>query len=238
MIEFEQVGFGYAGDAPVLDAIDFRIGGGERVVLLGANGSGKSTLLRLAAGLEFATAGVVRYRGTPLTSDTLDDARFRRRMRDELGIVFQHPDAMLFNASVRDEIAFGLTRKARDDTGAVAVQWASRLGLERHLDRAPFRLSGGEKQRLALACVLACEPDVLLLDEPVANLDPRTADWLVDYLAGLDGRTLWTSTQNLSTAAAFGDRALLLGAEGRLIFDGPLHEVLNNPALLVEAGLR
>lgn len=238
MIVFDSAGFAYPGEPPVLDRIDFRIDAGERAVLLGANGAGKSTLLKLAAGLEFATAGQVRYDRTVLSRSALDDREFRLRLRSELGIVFQHPEAMLFNATVREEIAFGLERMRHVDSAARADHWARALGLEAYLDRAPFRLSGGQKQRLALACVLACEPKVLLLDEPVANLDPRSAEWLVSYLAGLNGCTLLAATQNLVTASAFGDRALVLGTDGRLLFDGPLNTALHDPALLSEAGLR
>jgi len=238
MIELDSVEFAFPDGNRILRGLSLSITRGERVVLLGANGCGKSTLLKLVNGLLFAQSGEFRFEGRPVNARSLNNSEFRLRLRRSTGLVFQHPEAMFFNATVREEIAYGPDRFRHEDPDRLAARWAQRLNLTRQLERAPFELSGGEKQRLALACVLACEPDVLLLDEPVANLDPRSVDWLVDYLAGLDGRTLLTSTQNLTTAAAFGDRALLLGTEGRLLFDGPLVEVLNNPALLTEAGLR
>ncbi|MDT8448785.1 MAG: ABC transporter ATP-binding protein [Wenzhouxiangellaceae bacterium] len=237
LIEFDRAGYAYPDGEPVLCEIDFAIAPAERVVLLGANGCGKSTLLKLACGLLFAESGEVRFRETALGERALRKSGFRRRFRQAVGMVFQHPEAMLFNASVREEIAYGPGRLGMEDPVAVAGKWAAEVGLSKHLDAPPYRLSGGEKQRLALACVLAGEPRLLLLDEPTANLDPRATGWLIDLLAARSGLATLATTQNLSLAPEFGDRALILSEQGRLLFDGPLAAALADTDLLWHANL-
>ncbi|PKL95561.1 MAG: ABC transporter [Gammaproteobacteria bacterium HGW-Gammaproteobacteria-8] len=237
LLRFEGVAFSYPDGERVLDGISFDVAHGERVVVLGANGCGKSTLLKLADGLLFADFGTVGYRGTVLDRAGLSRGALRRDFRGSVGLVFQHPEAMLFNPSVLEEIAYGPRRLGRMEPEALARDWARRLGLERHLDRAPFKLSGGEKQRLALACVLACEPRLLLLDEPTANLDPRAIGWLIDHLAEAEELAVITTTQNLALAAELGQRALVMSEAGSVLFDGPLDAAIRDRELLLEANL-
>jgi cobalt/nickel transport system ATP-binding protein len=237
MIELDRVGYRYPGGRNALSEVSFRLEAGERAVLLGANGCGKSTLLKLTAGLLFATEGELRFRGTPVTERALADREWRRRFRGEIGLVFQNPEAMLFNPTVREEIAYGPRRLELSEADELAERWARRVGLEGEIDEAPFRLSGGEKQRLALACVLACSPRLLLLDEPTANLDPRASGWLVDFLHDQHDVATLISTQNLSLAAELGRRALVLGETGELLHDGPLSAALADTELLWRANL-
>ncbi len=237
MIELDRVGFHYPEGRGVLEDVSFRLETEERVVLLGANGCGKSSLLKLIDGLLEPTGGEVRYRGEALTPRRLRQREFARNFRRDVGMVFQSPEAMLFNATVAEEIAYGPERLGTPEPAAVARLWAERLQLEKYLDTPPYRLSGGEKQRLALACVLACQPRVLLLDEPTANLDPRATGWLVDFLLDQKGLTTLVTTQNLSLAAELGQRALILGEDGRLLYDGPLQTALKDTDLLWQANL-
>ncbi|MDT8408059.1 MAG: ABC transporter ATP-binding protein [Wenzhouxiangellaceae bacterium] len=237
MIELDRVGFDYVDGGRALRDLDFTLSRGERLVLLGANGCGKSTLLKLMAGLLVPTTGSIRYLGQALTPSRLRERGFCRRFRGDVGLVFQHPEAMLFNATVGEEIAYGPSRLQMPDPKATAWLWAQRMQLEKYFELPPYRLSGGEKQRLALACVLACEPQLLLLDEPTANLDPRTTGWLVDFLLDQQGLTTLVSTQNLSLAAELGRRALILDERGQLLFDGPLDDALADTGLLWEANL-
>ncbi len=237
MIELEGVGFHYPEGGPVLHDISFRLVSDERVVLLGANGCGKSSLLKLIDGLLEPTTGSIHYQGEALTARRLKQRDFALRFRRDVGMVFQSPEAMLFNATVAEEIAYGPERLGMPDAATVAQLWAERLQLERHLATPPYRLSGGEKQRLALACVLACQPRLLLLDEPTANLDPRATGWLVDFLLDQQGLTTLVTTQNLSLAAELGQRALILGEDGRLLYDGSLAAALKDTDLLWRANL-
>ncbi len=224
-------------DGPrVLEDISFAIEPGEKVVLLGANGTGKSTLLRVLSGLVTPTAGDYRYRGQPVTPAALKDREFGRRFRREVVLLFQHPDAMLFNPTVYEEIVFGPRQLRLPDIDARFAHWAKVFGLTDCLDRPPFSLSGGEKQKVCLAALLVLEPSVLLLDEPTAHLDPRSVGWLVDFLVDLKV-TLVVATHNLSLAPELGERALVLGEDHRLLYDGELGALLNDQERLIAANL-
>ncbi|HEY6002867.1 MAG TPA: ABC transporter ATP-binding protein [Anaeromyxobacter sp.] len=222
----------------VVEDVSFEVRPGERVVVLGVNGCGKTTLLRLLDGLAFADEGEVRYAGKRLDAAALGDASFRRAFRGEVGLLFQNVDAMLFNPTVEDEIAFGPRQLGQGDVPGRVARWAETFDVAGLLARAPFELSGGEKKRVALAALLAVEPRVLLLDEATANLDPASVGRLVDVLAGIRGLTVIASTHNLSMAGELGDRAILL-APGRkgVLFDGLAHDLLHDERLLVESGL-
>jgi len=226
------------GGRPVVRGLDLTVGKGERVVLLGVNGCGKTTLLKVLDGLVMPSAGEVRWDGRPLDAAALEDADFRRAFRSGVGLVFQNVDAMLFNPSVADEIAFGPRQLGLADADARVARWAEALEVTGFLDRPPFELSGGEKKRVALAAVLALHPGVLLLDEATANLDPSSQAKLVDLLAGLDGVTTVASTHNLSIAGELGTRAVLLHPRGEgILFDGSPERLLGNEPLLVRSGL-
>ena len=184
------------------------------------------------------TAGRITYAGEPLTARRLDEAAFRRRFRGEVALLFQNVDAMLFNPTVADEIAFGPRQLGLADVDGRVARWARQFDVEALLDRPPFELSGGEKKRVALAALMAVGPKVLLLDEPTANLDPASGARLVDFLEGLHGVTVITSTHNLTVAEELGARAILL-APGRagVLFDGPTAALVRDERLLVESGL-
>jgi cobalt/nickel transport system ATP-binding protein len=226
------------GGRAVLEDVRFDVGAGERLVVLGVNGCGKTTLLRLLDGLLFADAGEVRYAGRRLDRVALDERTFRRRFRGEVALLFQNVDAMLFNPTVADEIAFGPRQLELADVDGRVARWAEAFDVAGLLDRAPFELSGGEKKRVALAALLAVEPRVLLLDEATAGLDPASVGRLVDVLANVPGLTVVATTHNLSMAEELGDRALLL-APGRrgALFDGRVHDLLHDERLLAESGL-
>jgi cobalt/nickel transport system ATP-binding protein len=236
MLEIDRLRFAWDDSPPLIEDLSLKIREGDKLVILGANGCGKSTLLKLMNGLIFAQAGSVSYRGTLLQKSALARRPFARRFRQECALLFQHPEAMLFNPTVREEIAYGPRQLALPDVAARVNHWATALQLDPLLDQAPFLLSGGEKQKLALACLLAIEPQLLLLDEPSASLDPATVGWLIDTLLDSD-KTVVISTHNLSLAAEFGSRCLVLGSRGRLLYDGPLQPALNNLALMEEARL-
>ena len=226
------------GGRVVLQDLSFSIEAGERVVLLGVNGCGKTTLLKLLDGLAFPTRGRIRYAGEPLDGAALDGAAFRRRFRTEVALLFQNVDAMLFNPSVADEIAFGPRQLGLADVDARVARWAEAFGVTDFLERAPFELSGGEKKRVALASIFAVGPRLLLLDEVTANLDPASSARLVDFLAGLTDVTVVASTHNLTVAEELGSRALLLAPErGGILYDGPTTELLRDERLLVASGL-
>lgn len=224
------------GDKPSLLDVDFHLAAGEKAVILGSNGSGKSTLLKILDGLIEPTSGEYVYDNRRISPRLLKHTAERRRFRQEVALLFQNPDVMLFNPTVADEIAFGLRQTGRDHIDERVAHWAECLGVTPLLARPPFSLSGGQKQKVALAALLALEPKLLLLDEPTAALDPRSTGWLVDFLAQLP-ITLLSTTHNLSLAPELAPRALVLGEDHRLIYDGPIDAFLENTGLLVAANL-
>jgi cobalt/nickel transport system ATP-binding protein len=233
----EGVGVTLGGRA-VLRDVSFSLAPGERAVLLGVNGAGKTTLLKLMDGLRSPDAGRITYGGTTVTPAALDAPAFRRRFRGEVALLFQNVDAMLFNPSVADEIAFGPRQLGLADVEGRVARWAETFEVTDLLERPPFELSGGEKKRVALAALLAAGPKVLLLDEPTAHLDPAWSARLVDLLGALPDVTVLASTHNLSVADELGARALLL-APGRpgLLADGDAATLLADEPLLVASGL-
>lgn len=237
VFELDGVSIEVAG-RQVLRDVRFSVGKAERIVVLGVNGCGKTTLLKLLDGLMDPTRGTIRYEETALSQKALADDAFRRRFRSEVGFLFQNVDAMLFNPTVEDEIAFGPRQLGLRDVDERVQRWAAELGLCDLLQRPPFELSGGEKKRVAMAAILVLEPKVLLLDEPTASLDPASTARLVDRLSSMTDTTIITSTHNLTAAEELGNRALLLcpNREGSA-FDGPCAELLANEELLIESGL-
>lgn len=135
-----------------------------------------------------------------------------------------------------DEVAFGLRQLQLDGIEERVRRWTGILGIQHLLDRPPFNLSGGEQQKVCLAALLALEPDLLLLDEPTANLDPRTTGWLVDFLQDLQLTTL-VATHNLSLAPELGNRGLVLGERDGLLYDGSMGDLLQNRDILIAGNL-
>ncbi len=236
LLEASGLSFHLEGGADLLLDIELALLPGDKVVLLGANGTGKSTLLKLLNGLLWPSRGEVRYAGQRLTRESLKAPDFHRRFRREVVLLFQNPDAMLFNPTVADEIAFGPRQLGLPDVDDRVRHWAGLLRIESLLGRVPFSLSGGEKQRVCLAALLVLEPRVLLLDEPTTNMDPRSTGWLVDFLADLQQTSLVT-THNLSLAGELGERCLVLGEDHRLIYDGKIGTFLKDREKLQAANL-
>jgi len=238
MIECRSVSFDYTdfdGEKhPLLRDVSFNIETGEKVVLFGINGSGKSTLLKLLNGLEYPDSGEIYYNGALMDKRFLkaNKATFRR----ENVLQMQDPNSMLFNTSVYEEIAFGPRTFGFDDVDARVRKYAELFGVTPLLERPPYRLSGGEKQRVLLASLLAVEPAFLMMDEPTAHLDPPTTGWLVELLQAMKITTL-LCTHNLSLGRELGTRALVLGPDHTLHYDGPADALFEHPGILDGAKL-
>jgi cobalt/nickel transport system ATP-binding protein len=237
--ELRGVRYVYGGRQVALDGIDLRIERGEQVVLLGANGSGKSTLLKLLDGIVGPTAGELRAIGRDVAAVAagMDAYRFHR----EVGLVFQDPDIQLFSATVRDDVAFGPLQLgwSKDEVREAIDESLAQMEISHLADRAPFELSGGEKKRAAIASVLSLRPDVLLLDEPTAALDPRTKWLLVNLIRKLGerGKTLITATHELDIVPIIAKRVVVIGENRRVLADGPTEEILADRDLLIRANL-
>jgi cobalt/nickel transport system ATP-binding protein len=225
-LEVAGLAYAYPDGHQALFGVDLTIGRGERVALLGPNGAGKTTLVLHLNGILTPGAGSVRVGGLPVAKDTLPEIRRR------VGIVFQDPDDQLFMPTVREDVAFGpanagLRGAALDARVRDALE---RVGMAGHEDRAPHHLSFGQRRRVAVATVLAMEPEILVLDEPSANLDPAARRELADVLRSLD-LTVLMVTHDLPYALELCPRSVIL-SDGVIAADAPTPELLSDAALL------
>lgn len=239
IFDVRDVSFHYEGGVRALDGVTLQVHEGQRLALLGANGSGKSTLLRMLDALCFPERGTVLFCGTPLSETALRDEAFRFLFRKRVGLVFQNADVQLFNPTVFDEVAFGPLQLRLEKSEILRrVQEAlESMGIAHLKDRAPHRLSGGEKKRVALASVLVIDPDVLLLDEPTAGLDPRSQSQIIDLLQGYSAKkTVITATHDLHTVEEIADLCCVLDG-GRIVATGTPRELLQDVDLLQRTNL-
>lgn len=214
LMRFEDYCFAY-DDVAVLSHVDLAIRAGDSVVLMGDNGSGKSTLLRAMAGLALPQQGSYRFDGEAVDAASMADAAFAKRLHQRVGLVFPDSDAQLFCATVADELAFGPRQMglSEGEVDGRVSDVCDLLGTGGLLARAPYNLSGGEKRKVAIACTLTMNPDVLCLDEPMAGLDARSRSWLLDLLRELKraGKTLVIATHDQSLADELADYFVYMG---------------------------
>lgn len=233
LIEVDGLTFQYPTGPPVLREVSVHIKHGDRVGLVGPNGAGKTTLFLILSGVADKFTGSVSVAGCDLTTP-----HGRKQVHTKLGIVFQNTDDQLFNSSVFEDIAFGpMNLNFDNDEINRRVDSAMKaVGLSPDFkDRLPFHLSGGEKRRVAIAGILAMEPQVLLLDEPSSDLDPRGRRELVQILNRLT-ITRVISSHNLEFVLETCDRVLVFD-EGCIVADGPAAQILSNEALMLDHGL-
>ena len=226
VLDLRGLAFRSPGSQQALFGVDLHVHAGERVALLGPNGAGKTTLVLHLNGVLRAGAGTVSVSG--LSVDDANLAEIRRRV----GIVFQDPDDQLFMPTVRDDVAFGpanLGLRGAELEARVAMALAA-VGVADLADRVPHHLSFGQRRRVAIATVLAMEPDILVLDEPTSNLDPASRRELADILRALPVTVLMV-THDLPYAAELCERSLILSG-GVVVADGPTLELLADPELL------
>jgi cobalt/nickel transport system ATP-binding protein len=237
----EHVRFDYGEGIPALHDVSLKIARGEKVALLGANGSGKSTLLKILNGLLHPTSGVFQAFGEEITEKALRSEEIAFRFRRRVGFIFQNSDAQLFSTTVREEIAFGPLQMnlSRAEIAQRIADVAALLGIEALLDRPPFRLSGGEKKKVAIASVLVLNPEAILLDEPTNGLDPRSQQWLIELLVRLNqaGKTLITTTHDLDIVPHIADRVVVMDESHAIAAVGTPEEILENTDLLLSVNL-
>lgn len=233
-LEVLDLRFRYPDGTRALDGVSFSVEEGERVAVVGPNGAGKSTLLLHLNGLlpePRACIGSVRIFGTPVVPSNL------AAIRSQVGFLFQDPDDQLFCETVFEDVAFG-PRQLGCDRESVAKRVTVALEtmrLQGYESRAPHRLSCGEKRRACLAGLIACEPRMLVLDEPTGSLDPRSRRELIGLLDGLR-LTQIVATHDLDFVCEFCARVLVLDA-GRVVADGDVGTILADPVLMLEHGL-
>ena len=235
LVETRNLTHVYRGDIPALGGVDFIAGRKSRIAVIGPNGAGKSTLFKHFNGILKPTSGEVLVRGEPITRENI------REVRKFVGIVFQNPDDQIFSPTVEQDIAFGPTNLGFDEaTVARRVGEAlSLLGIEDLRERVPHHLSGGEKKRVAIAGILAMEPQVLVLDEPTAGLDPRGVADLVAFVNRLPdeyGMTVIFSTHQVDLVAEMADYVYVMD-RGKVAATGSVEEIFDRPELLARTRL-
>ena len=229
-VEARELRFRYPNGVVGLDGVDLRVEHGERVAVLGPNGAGKTTLMLHLNGL-LTGAGELAVADLRVGEDDVRD------LRAAVGLVFQDPDDQLFMPTVGEDVAFGplnLGAPHEEVRERVAAALAA-VRMEHVTDRAPHQLSLGQRRRVSIATVLAMRPQLLVLDEPSANLDPRARRELLEVLDEID-RTMLVVTHDLPFAAQLCERAVVLSA-GRIVADGPCTDILQDERLLAEHDL-
>ncbi|MCU0265955.1 MAG: energy-coupling factor ABC transporter ATP-binding protein [Actinomycetia bacterium] len=225
-LECSGLAYAYPDGHQALFGVDLTVQRGERVALLGPNGAGKTTLVLHLNGILTGGLGRVRVGGLDLGKDTVQEIRRR------VGVVFQDPDDQLFMPRVRDDVAFGPANLGLrgPELEARVTRALEQVGMAEHADRPPHHLSFGQRRRVAVATVLAMEPEILVLDEPSSNLDPASRRELADIVLGLDVTVLMV-THDLPYALELCPRAAVLSG-GVVVADGPTREILCDDALM------
>ena len=220
MIELKNVCYAY-GKEIALRYINLNIQTGESVIIQGPNGCGKSTLIKLLNGIIFPMEGSYTYQGHEITEKTLKDTRFAKWFHQQMGYVFQNADTQLFCGSVEEEIAFGPTQMglSENEIRQRTEDCLKLFGIEKLRERPPYHLSGGEKRKVSLACILSMNPEVLILDEPLAGLDENTQKMLIDFLKKfhVSGKTLIIITHNNQLAKELGTRFIRMNDKHEII---------------------
>lgn len=231
-------GQGTAFEQYALKDVSFEIADGAFVGLIGHTGSGKSTLIQHLNGLIRATSGDIYYNGESIYADGYD----MRALRSNVGLVFQYPEHQLFEIDVFADVCFGPKnlKLPKDEVEQRAKEALRQVGLdEKYWDQSPFELSGGQKRRVAIAGVLAMHPEVLILDEPTAGLDPRGRDEILDQISELHkekGMTIILVSHSMEDIARYADRLIVMN-QGEKLFDAPPKEVFSHYRELEAIGL-
>jgi len=225
-------------EAFALSDVSFAVEDGEFIGLIGPTGSGKSTLIQHLNGLLKPTSGTVLVDGVDIWSKDVS----LKKIRQKIGLVFQYPEQQVFEETVFDDIAFGPRNLgySADEVKSSVEAAREMVGLDPELlSRSPFELSGGQLRRVAVAGILAMNPQVLVLDEPAAGLDPRGRRDILDNIERLheSGITVVLVSHNMEDVAYFCDRILVLN-EGKLVGDGSPREVFTQGAFLESIGLK
>jgi cobalt/nickel transport system ATP-binding protein len=227
-ITISDLGFSYPDQPGTLQNVRLQVKSGERVGIIGANGSGKTTLFLLLCGILTPAAGEIMVFDKPVEPGTF---------RPEMGLVFQNPDDQIFSVSVWEDVAFGPQKMglSPDEVDRRVTEALSCTGTTALAHRPPHHLSGGEKKRVAIAGILTMQPQILILDEPSAQLDPRSRRQLIQLLAKLP-LTQLIATHDLDLALELCDRTIVLN-QGQIVYDGATPQVMSDPDFLWQHAL-
>ena len=236
LFSLKNISFAYLGKFPALANISLDINAGQKITVIGANGSGKSTFLQILDGLLFADTGDARFCGKQLNEKAFTDEKFTQEFRRKVGFVFQNPDVQLFCPTVKDDIVFGPLQLGfgKNEVEKRLEKLVNILDISTLLDRSPYQLSIGEKRKVAIASTLIIEPEVLILDEPTAGLDPLTTRHIIDLLINenLRGKTIITATHDLHIVEEISDLVYVFNHQKTITRFGKTDTILNDTDLL------
>jgi cobalt/nickel transport system ATP-binding protein len=229
VIRLHGVSYSYEG-CPALRDVDLDVACGDAVAFIGPNGSGKSTLLKLLNGIVLPDSGSYVFDGEAVTRQSLKDQVFAKRFHQRIGFLFQNPDSQLFCSSVREEIAFGPRQMGfpEEEVAARVADCSELLGIPHLAEKAPWHLSEGEKRTVALASVLALNPEVLALDEPMNGLDPRSKRAMRELILSLiaAGKTILCSTHDFAYVDGLFARAIVISRDHSIARDDEYAAIL------------
>ena len=241
IIQIDDISYSYYDKIPALAGVSLGLSAGEKFAVIGSNGSGKSTLLKIMNGLIYPRSGRFLFQGREVSEDSLRDREFLRLFRSSVGYVFQNSDVHLFCPSVLDELMFGPLQLGLSGEEAMnrSVGVMEMLEIGHLRDRPSYMLSGGEKKRVAIGSILTMNPGVLLLDEPMSGLDPRTRSFLIELMVLLNnaGKTLVIATHDLSLVSELQCRVAVLSEDHCIEKIGTAEEILQDEALLLKVNL-
>lgn len=241
IIRIEDVSYSYYEKIPALSGVSLSLSEGEKFAVIGSNGSGKSTLLKVMNGLIYPVRGKVLFQGKEVSEESLNNRAFLKLFRRSMGYVFQDSDVHLFCPSVLDELMFGPLQLGLSDgeSRERAISIMEMLEISHLQDRSSYMLSGGEKKRVAIGSILTMNPDVLLLDEPMSGLDPRTRSFLIELMILLNnaGKTLVIATHDLSLISELQCRVAVLSEDHRVEKIGTAEDILQDEDLLLRVNL-
>jgi len=240
MIELKDIHYDY-GEGEVLSGIDLAIAPGASLAFIGPNGCGKSTLMKLLNGIVLPSRGSYLFDGDEVSARSLRNPSFAKRFHQRVGFLFQNSDAQLFCPVVHDEVAFGPRQMGlpEEEVQRRVEDCLALLDIRELRSRVPYHLSGGEKRRVALAAVLALNPEVLVLDEPMGGLDPRMKGFLREIVSTLNraGKTIVCSTHDFAYVDGLFETAIVIGGDHRVARVGPWSEVTADQDFLREMNI-
>jgi cobalt/nickel transport system ATP-binding protein len=241
IISLKNINYSYYGKIPALRNINLSVKKGEMVAIIGLNGSGKSTLLHIINALVFPDSGEVFFKGNPVTEKSMGNKSLGAELRQTMGYIFQNPEIQLFCPTVFDELLFAPLQLNLPVESAVkrAEQMLTFLDIEYLKDRPVYMLSGGEKKKVAIGSVLTMNPDILLIDEPLSSLDPKTQTFFIDLLLELNhaGKTIIFTTHHLDLIDHLQPRVAVLSDEHTIQKTGTASEILSDEEFLISVNL-
>ncbi|CAB1250968.1 energy-coupling factor ABC transporter ATP-binding protein [Clostridium sp. MT-14] len=241
MIEFKDVSFKYK-DEEVLKSINVKIEQGDSIALIGANGSGKSTFLKLLNGMIFPMSGSYYFNNIQISRSKLEDSSFSKKFHKKMGFVFQNSDAQLFCSNVYEEVAFGPRQMGMDEAEVErrVEDCLKLLNVKNLQDKEPYNISGGEKKRVAIAAVLALNPEVLVLDEPMSGIDPKGKKFLNNLFIELNkaGKTIICSTHDFEYVKGLFKRVLVFSEDHHIIRDDVYNKVIEDNDFLIKYNIK